>query len=588
MDLWKEVIKALHAMRLPTPGVEHLKPAFLAQWMLETGRGTSKAFLDFLNVAGMKWRPEMANIAEKVWYKTDSEDYKNGPNGWEKGDWFCRFNSIENAIKGYFVFLDRSPYHGWKSNTNTATDFLSFIGPTWCPGGYKPEWMAKHNGHTYHEYIVQELFPEAVALLKALGDVPDSIPGTATWFECNRTDKGEAVISAMTPDGKSLSNLLGSPAVTKDNLSEFLAFFKGASTILVAETNKKVIPAAPAWPQVVSGNNPPPADAPLKGIKILLDPGHSERAPGAYGKGPNPPQEYEMNLLQARILADRFRAAGATVLIVDPDPDNLEQVALRANGMDLYIALHHNAANANGIDEGTETHIHPLANNECAKLALRINTAVVKALGTKDRGVKRTAYTVLSVSTKQTNCKLNILTESYFIDDYSDKETTITRSRKAAHAIGQAVEDYFMALNDDEEVVNPAVKILEPFSGTRKFKRGDNVYLTENFHLSEYECRCGCGETLVDGDHIQKLQKFREKIGKPVRINSAYRCPAYNAKIGGASDSRHMYGDATDITADGIPPSVVYANADNIFDGVGKYNTFTHVDSRGYRARWNG
>lgn len=43
------------------------------------------------------------------------------------------------------------------------------------------------------------------------------------------------------------------------------------------------------------------------------------------------------------------------------------------------------------------------------------------------------------------------------------------------------------------------------------------------------------------------LQPLRDKIGKPIIINSGYRCPAVNARVGGADKSAHLYGRAADI-----------------------------------------
>jgi len=46
------------------------------------------------------------------------------------------------------------------------------------------------------------------------------------------------------------------------------------------------------------------------------------------------------------------------------------------------------------------------------------------------------------------------------------------------------------------------------------------------------------------------LDKWREAFGGPRHINSAYRNPARNAGVGGAAQSRHMYGDAADLRND--------------------------------------
>ena len=45
------------------------------------------------------------------------------------------------------------------------------------------------------------------------------------------------------------------------------------------------------------------------------------------------------------------------------------------------------------------------------------------------------------------------------------------------------------------------------------------------------------------------LDPLREAWGKPIRVNSGYRCPALNKAVGGAPASQHMRGEAADITA---------------------------------------
>lgn len=56
---------------------------------------------------------------------------------------------------------------------------------------------------------------------------------------------------------------------------------------------------------------------------------------------------------------------------------------------------------------------------------------------------------------------------------------------------------------------------------------------------------------------LAKLQKLIEAIldplsewyGKPIRVNSGYRCEALNKAIGGSKTSQHCLGEAADITA---------------------------------------
>ncbi len=44
------------------------------------------------------------------------------------------------------------------------------------------------------------------------------------------------------------------------------------------------------------------------------------------------------------------------------------------------------------------------------------------------------------------------------------------------------------------------------------------------------------------------LDPLREAWGKPVTVNSGYRCPALNRAVGGSKTSHHLRGMAADIT----------------------------------------
>lgn len=121
----------------------------------------------------------------------------------------------------------------------------------------------------------------------------------------------------------------------------------------------------------------------------------------------------------------------------------------------------------------------------------------------------------------------------------------------------------------------------------KKYTKGDRTKLSANFMAKEFDCKCSkCSETLIDLDHVAKLQKLREDLGSSITINSAYRCEDHNTKIGGAKNSQHKFGTATDIVVKGMSPDEV-ADACEHFDGLGRYDTFTHVDSRGSKSRWD-
>lgn len=118
-------------------------------------------------------------------------------------------------------------------------------------------------------------------------------------------------------------------------------------------------------------------------------------------------------------------------------------------------------------------------------------------------------------------------------------------------------------------------------------EKDKDIKLSKNFKVSEFSCKCSkCSETLIDLDHVAKLQKLREDLNSPITINSAFRCESHNKAIGGAKNSQHLLGIATDIVVKGMSPDEV-ADACENFDGLGRYDTFTHIDSRGKLARWD-
>lgn len=43
------------------------------------------------------------------------------------------------------------------------------------------------------------------------------------------------------------------------------------------------------------------------------------------------------------------------------------------------------------------------------------------------------------------------------------------------------------------------------------------------------------------------LDPLREWYGRPIRVNSGFRCPRLNEAVGGVEDSQHVRGEAADI-----------------------------------------
>jgi hypothetical protein len=90
------------------------------------------------------------------------------------------------------------------------------------------------------------------------------------------------------------------------------------------------------------------------------------------------------------------------------------------------------------------------------------------------------------------------------------------------------------------------------------------------------------------------LDRFRLRIASPVRIVNAYRSPAYNKCIGGATRSQHLMFNALDFIVEGGSRPTHWArtlrlmrNEEGAFKGgVGLYSTFVHVDTRGSNVDW--
>lgn len=124
------------------------------------------------------------------------------------------------------------------------------------------------------------------------------------------------------------------------------------------------------------------------------------------------------------------------------------------------------------------------------------------------------------------------------------------------------------------------------------------MQLTKNFTREEFDCHDG---TKVPQQYMgnlkelaENLQLLREAIGKPVIVNSGYRTPAYNTKIGGVGKSQHLTASAADIRVKGLTADQLHVEIEQLIKehkihngGLGWYNTFCHYDVRPAAARWD-
>ena len=123
------------------------------------------------------------------------------------------------------------------------------------------------------------------------------------------------------------------------------------------------------------------------------------------------------------------------------------------------------------------------------------------------------------------------------------------------------------------------------------------MMLSENFSLEELnKHRFDVPDEVLDNLKMLavQLEIIRAHFNVPVIINSGYRNLDYNRNIGSKDTSQHVKGTAADIVVKDVSPDEVADAIEFLINtgmlkegGVGRYNTFTHYDIRGTRARWN-
>jgi uncharacterized protein YcbK (DUF882 family) len=91
----------------------------------------------------------------------------------------------------------------------------------------------------------------------------------------------------------------------------------------------------------------------------------------------------------------------------------------------------------------------------------------------------------------------------------------------------------------------------------------------------------------MDPGLLDIIWKMTQMLGvtAPWKMTSGYRNPRSNAKVGGAKNSYHMRGRANDLQHSQRGPRAVYGAAMKIAaGGVGRYNSFTHIDTGPHRT----
>ena len=122
--------------------------------------------------------------------------------------------------------------------------------------------------------------------------------------------------------------------------------------------------------------------------------------------------------------------------------------------------------------------------------------------------------------------------------------------------------------------------------------------LSEHFSVIEFSCKCGENhEIRVDTELIEKLETLRKVLDcSKIIVNSGYRCPDHDRRVGGSGGGMHTKGQAADIVCYDkqgqiYPAGEVCCAAQEIgFSGIAnidKTYTAVHVDTR-KGSKWYG
>lgn len=106
----------------------------------------------------------------------------------------------------------------------------------------------------------------------------------------------------------------------------------------------------------------------------------------------------------------------------------------------------------------------------------------------------------------------------------------------------------------------------------------------DHFPAHELICKCGnCDGGEMDDAFMADLISVREEIDVPFIVNSAYRCPEYNASVSSTGlDGPHTTGKAIDIRAGSrLKFQIMDAFMKRGYSRIGIAKTFIHIDGDG-------
>jgi N-acetylmuramoyl-L-alanine amidase len=168
-------------------------------------------------------------------------------------------------------------------------------------------------------------------------------------------------------------------------------------------------------------------------LKLMIDPGHGGRDPGAIGNGL---QEKDLTLTISRHIRDMLNQYQGVEVRMTRDTDVFIELSDRARmanewGAGYFMSIHINAGGGTGF----ESFVHSSRTSDSAHAQDVIHPEIVRAMNVRDRGKKTANFAVL----RETNMPA-ILTENLFIDNATDaaklKDANYLRAIAQGHVEG--------------------------------------------------------------------------------------------------------------------------------------------------------
>ena len=114
--------------------------------------------------------------------------------------------------------------------------------------------------------------------------------------------------------------------------------------------------------------------------------------------------------------------------------------------------------------------------------------------------------------------------------------------------------------------------------------------VAKNFTVAEFASKDRSRVVIINMALPEYLQKARDHFGKPLIITSGYRTTAHNMKVGGVSNSQHVFGNAADVYIPGVSISDLYNYFCEIAGDsceIGIYNNFVHFAVQTKKSRFD-